>query len=82
MFKAIEGVITEYMFIDTTPMVVCHNLREKRHKVFKGMTKKARHLQADSLVSNCICCLIHMEKCLDLRLLQEMPMTERLFLIC
>ena len=82
MFKAIEGGITEYMFIDATPMAVCHNLREKRHKVFKGMAKKARHLQVGSLVLNYIYCLIHMEKWLDSRLLQEIPMIERLFLTC
>lgn len=42
IFKALEGGITEYMFIDATPMAVCHNLREKRHKVFKGMAAKGR----------------------------------------
>ena len=42
MFTAMEGGVTEYMFIDVTPMVVCHNLREKRHKVFKGMAKKGK----------------------------------------
>ena len=42
MFKAIEGGITEYMFIDATPMAVCHNLREKRHKVFKDIAKKGK----------------------------------------
>lgn len=28
------------MFIDSTPMTVCHGLREKRHKVFKGLAAK------------------------------------------
>ncbi|MSO14665.1 hypothetical protein h2es_1458 [Rickettsiales endosymbiont of Trichoplax sp. H2] len=42
IFKAIEGGITEYMFIDATPMAVCNNLREKRHKVFKDMAAKGR----------------------------------------
>ena len=37
MLKSLEGKVTEYMFIDATPMTVCHNLREKRHKVFKGL---------------------------------------------
>lgn len=40
--KTLEGVITEYMFVDATPMAVCHNLREKRHKVFKGLAKKGK----------------------------------------
>ena len=42
MLKTLEGKVTEYMFIDATPMAVCHNLREKRHKVFKGLAKKGR----------------------------------------
>ena len=42
IFKALEGGITEYMFIDATPMAVWHNLRETRHKVFKGMAAKGR----------------------------------------
>ena len=37
--KTLEGTITEYMFIDATPMPVYHNLRERRHKVFKGLAK-------------------------------------------
>jgi hypothetical protein len=40
--KTLEGTITEYMFIDATPMPVCHNLRERRHKVFKGLAKKGK----------------------------------------
>ena len=42
LFKSLEGEITEYLFIDSTPMAVCHNLREKRHKVFKGLATKGR----------------------------------------
>jgi len=42
LLKTLEGTITEYLFIDATPMAVCHNLREKRHKVFKGLAKKGR----------------------------------------
>ena len=42
LLKTIEGVVTEYLFIDATPMAVCHNLRERRHKVFKGLAKKGR----------------------------------------
>ena len=35
LLKTIEGTVTEYLFIDATPMAVCHNLREKRHKVLR-----------------------------------------------
>lgn len=42
LLKTLEGKVTEYLFIDATPMVVCHNLREKRHKVFKGLAKKGK----------------------------------------
>lgn len=40
--KTLEGKVTEYLFIDATPMAVCHNLRERRHKVFKGLAKKGK----------------------------------------
>ena len=40
--KTLEGTVTEYMFVDATPMAVCHNLRERRHKVFKGLAKKGK----------------------------------------
>ncbi len=42
LFKSLEGEITEYLFIDSTPMAVCHNLREKRHKVFKELAAKEK----------------------------------------
>ena len=42
LLKTLEGAVTEYLFIDATPMAVCHNLRERRHKVFKGLAKKGR----------------------------------------
>lgn len=42
LLKTLEGKVTEYLFIDATPMAVCHNLREKRHKVFKGLAKKGK----------------------------------------
>lgn len=42
MFKSLEGEATEYMFIDSTPMAVCHNLRERKHKVFKGLAAKGK----------------------------------------
>ena len=42
LLKSLKGEVTQYMFIDATPMAVCHNLREKRHKVFKGLAKKGK----------------------------------------
>jgi hypothetical protein len=42
LLKTLEGTVTQYLFIDATPMAVCHNLREKRHKVFKGLAKKGK----------------------------------------
>jgi len=42
LFKSLEGEKTEYLFIDSTPMTVCHNLREKRHKTFKGLAAKGK----------------------------------------
>ena len=42
LLKTLEGKVTEYLFIDATPMAVCRNLREKRHKVFKGLAKKGK----------------------------------------
>lgn len=42
LLKSLEGEVTEYLFIDSTPMAVCHNLREKRHKTFKGLAAKGK----------------------------------------
>lgn len=42
LLKSLSGAATEYMFIDSTPIAVCHDLREKRHKVFKGLAGKGR----------------------------------------
>lgn len=42
LLKTLEGTVTEYLFIDATPMAVYHNLREKRHKVFTGLAKKGK----------------------------------------
>ena len=42
LLKSIQGEITEYLFIDATPMAVCHGLREKRHKTFKGLAAKGK----------------------------------------
>lgn len=42
LLKSIVGEITEYLFVDSTPMAVCHNLRERRHKLFKGLAAKGK----------------------------------------
>ena len=42
LLKSLEGQVTEYLFIDSTPMAVCHNLRERRHKVFKELAAKGK----------------------------------------
>ena len=42
MLKSLIGKATEYMFIDSTPMPVCHSKREKKHKVFKGLAAKGK----------------------------------------
>lgn len=38
--KSLEGEPTEYEFIDSTSITVCHIRREKSHKVFKGLAAK------------------------------------------
>ena len=42
MLKSLEGEVTEFLFIDSTPMAVCHNLRQRKHKVFKGIATKGK----------------------------------------
>ncbi len=42
LLKSLEGEVTEYTFIDSTPMAVCHNKREKKHKVFNSLAKKGK----------------------------------------
>ena len=34
LLKSLQGEVTEYLFIDATPIAVCHNLRINRHRVF------------------------------------------------
>ena len=36
------GQATEYLFIDSTPIPVCHTKREKRHRVFMGLAAKGK----------------------------------------
>jgi len=40
LFRSLTGQVTEYLFVDSTPMSVCHNRRERRHRVFKGIAAK------------------------------------------
>lgn len=47
LLKTFEGAVSEYLFIDATPMAVCHDLREKE-----------RLLPVGSLALNCILSLI------------------------
>lgn len=42
LLKSLQGEITEYLFIDSTPMAVCHNLRERKHKTFKSLAAKGK----------------------------------------
>ena len=42
LMKSLQGEITQYLFIDSTPMAVCHNLREKKHKTFNGLAAKGK----------------------------------------
>ena len=40
--KALLGKPTEYMFVDGTPISVCHTKRRYQHKVFKGLAQSSR----------------------------------------
>lgn len=42
LFQSLRGKVTEYLFIDATPMAVCHNRREKRHRVFQDLAAKGK----------------------------------------
>lgn len=42
LLQSIFGKVTEYTFIDSTPITVCKNTREKRHRVFKGLAAKGK----------------------------------------
>lgn len=42
MLKSLQGEITEYLFIDATPMAVCHNLRINRHRTFEGLAMRGK----------------------------------------
>lgn len=42
LLKSLMGQPTEYLFIDSTPIPVCHTKRERRHRVFKGLAAKGK----------------------------------------
>jgi hypothetical protein len=42
LLKSLMGEVSEYIFIDSTPQAVCHNRRERSHKVFKNMAAKGK----------------------------------------
>lgn len=42
MLKGLLGKQTEYMFVDGTPISVCHVQRRYKHKVFKGVAKLSK----------------------------------------
>lgn len=42
LLKSLFGEVSEYLFIDSTPMTVCHNLRIHRHQVFKDNAARGK----------------------------------------
>ena len=48
LLKSLTGEITEYLFIDSTPMAVCHTLREKNTRRSKGWQQKEKPQQDGS----------------------------------
>jgi hypothetical protein len=42
LLKSLLGQVTEYLFIDSTPVPVCHTKREWKNRVFKGLAKKGK----------------------------------------
>lgn len=42
LFQSLRGEVTEFLFIDATPLAVCHNKREKRHRVFQDLAAKGK----------------------------------------
>ncbi len=59
-----KGRVTGISFVDSTPLKVCHNLRIKSHKVFKGLAQRGKtstgwfygfklHIIINEIVKNC-----------------------------
>lgn len=42
LFKSLQGEVSEYLFIDATPITVCHNLRISRHRTFKDLAMRGK----------------------------------------
>lgn len=42
LFETLKGACTGLSIADATPLAVCHNLRIKRHKVFKGIAQRGK----------------------------------------
>ena len=42
LLKSLLGKSTEYMFVDGTPISVCHQKRHYQHKVFKNLSRLSR----------------------------------------
>ena len=38
-----KGAVTGISYIDSTPLIVCHNRRIKSHKVFKGLAERGKN---------------------------------------
>ena len=41
-FNQVKGKDTGISIIDSTKLVVCHNLRIKRHRMFKGLADRGK----------------------------------------
>ena len=42
LFQTLKGACTGICIADSTPLVVCHNLRIQRHRVFKGIAQRGK----------------------------------------
>lgn len=42
LLKSLLGKPTEYMFVDGTPLSVCHSKRRTNHRVFKGLARASK----------------------------------------
>ena len=53
-FHQVKGKDTGISIIDSTKLVVCHNLRIKRHRVFKGLAVVEKVVRVGFMVLNYI----------------------------